>query len=199
MRRPVAAGLALLLVTVTLAVNAAAEPHVRNGLYAGFGYGGNWAKLELANSQKAEWTGTWSVRAGWALKQDLLLGAEYTRWAKDYAIATLQGDIPYEVTLSGAVMALTYFPGNEGFMLRVGGGVAMAEINITPPPQFSIPAESISPDPGFALLAGLGYEARLTEKFALGADFSMLYLAVSDAGFDRAYVYGLNVDFNWYW
>ena len=199
MRRAVASGLFLLLVTVILPVTGAAEPHVRNGLYAGFGYGGNWAKVELASRQKAEWTGALSVRAGWALKQDLLLGAEYARWAKDYAIATLQGDIPYEVTLSGAVMALTYFPGSEGFMLRVGGGVAMAEINITPPPQFNVAAESISPDPGFALLAGVGYEARLTEKFALGADFSMLYLGVSGDELDRAYVYGLNVDFNWYW
>jgi len=92
---------------------------------------------------------------------------------------------------------VTYFPGNAGFMLR--GGLGLALVSADAEETAFTPAASFSPDPGLAVLAAVGYEFRLTEKFALGADFDMLYLDVSDASLDRAYVYGLNLQLNWYW
>jgi hypothetical protein len=188
---------ALLLVPATMPQAVRADPHVRNGIYAGIGYGGSWGTIELGDNQQSEVSGTLNVRAGWALRQDLLLGAEYMRWAKDYEYKTLQGSIPYRVTLSGAVAAVTYFPGNVGFMLRGGLGVADASVGIEET-SFSSAAD-ISPDPGLAVLLAAGYEVRLTTKFALGADLDTLYLGVSDDALDRAYVYGANLQLNWYW
>lgn len=180
-----------------------AEPHVRNGWYAGIGYGGNFAKLDLADSQgysqESEWSGTLNLRAGFAIDQNLLLGAEYIRWTKDYAIANLQGDIPVDVTLSGTVLAVTYFPGNAGFMLRGGLGVAMANVAVDPPPQIAVAVTDLEPDPGLAFLVATGYEARLTTRFALAGEFDVLYLGVSDDAIDHIYIYGINFQFNWYW
>jgi hypothetical protein len=195
--RSVVRTLVLTLVLVALAQPGRAEPAVRNGIYAGIGYGGCWGKVELDGRQQSESSGTLNLRAGWALEQNLLLGAEYMRWAKDYDYQTLQGDIPYSVTLSGVVAAVTYFPGNVGFMLRGGLGVALVSADAEET-TFS-PAASYSPDPGLAVLLAGGYEVRLTPKFALGADLDMLYLGVSDETLDRAYVYGLNLQLNWYW
>ena len=180
-----------------------AEPHVRNGWYAGLGYGGNYAKLDLADSQgydeESEWSGTLNLRAGFAIDQNLLLGAEYIRWTKDYAIANLQGDIPADVTLSGTVLAVTYFPGNAGFMMRGGLGVAMANVAVEPPPQIADPPTDLEPDPGLAFLVATGYEARLTTRFALAGEFDVLYLGVSGDAIDHIYIYGINFQFNWYW
>jgi hypothetical protein len=181
----------------TLPLPGRAEPHVRNGIYAGAGYGADWGKVELDGNQKSESSGTLNLRLGWALKQNLLLGAEYMRWAKDYEYKTLDGNIPWSVTLSGVVAAVTYFPGNEGFMLRCGLGVADASVDADATSISDV--ASYSPDPGLAVLLAAGYEFRLTTRFALGADFDVLYLAVSDDALERAYVYGVNLQLNWYW
>ncbi|MDH4035943.1 MAG: outer membrane beta-barrel protein [Candidatus Krumholzibacteria bacterium] len=190
-------GLLLVLALAAMPMPGRAEPHVRNGIYAGAGYGADWGKVELAGQQQTESSGTLNLRLGWALRQNLLLGAEYMRWAKDYEYKTLDGSIPWRVTLSGMVAAVTYFPGNQGFMLRLGLGVADASVDADAT-SFS-EAASYSPDPGLAVLLAVGYEVRLTTRFALGADFDVLYLAVSDDTFDRAYVYGINLQLNWYW
>jgi hypothetical protein len=190
--------LALLLVAGAWPGAGHAEPHTRNGWYAGLGYGGNWARVDISGTPESQWAGTLNLRAGYALQTDLLLGAEYTRWSKDYEIGRLSGDIPLEVTLAGAVVAVTYFPGNAGFMLRGGCGVAFADVNVDNPPPGSA-VETASPDPGVAALVAVGYEVRVTTRLALGADFNMLYLGVSDDVVDGAFVYGLNLQFNWYW
>jgi hypothetical protein len=187
------------LALAALAPAGHAEPHVRNGWFAGFGYGGSWGQVNFEDDQRAEWSGTWTARAGYALDQDLLLGVEYLRWAKDYAIATLDGDIPVGVALSGTLLAVSYFPGNAGFMLRGGLGVATADVDEEPPAGVEPQLAGVSPDAGLAALVCAGYEARLTARFALGAVFEVLYLGVSDDALDDAYVYGLNVQFNWYW
>ncbi|HEU4366043.1 MAG TPA: hypothetical protein VFT13_11330 [Candidatus Krumholzibacteria bacterium] len=179
--------------------SAWAEPHVRNGWYGGIGYGGCWANFDLIDTDESQWSGTLNLRAGYALDQDLLLGAEYMRWAKDYEIATLQGDVPVAVAFSGTVVAVTYFPGNAGFMLRAGLGVALADVDVDESPLGAVSVSDIAPDPGLAAMMATGYEVRLTTKFALGADFNVLYLGVKDESIDGAYVYGVNVQFNWYW
>lgn len=191
--------LATALVLCALASGARAEPHVRNGACVGVGYGGDWAKVVLGDDQGSEWSNMVSARAGWALDQDLVLGVEYARWAKDYAIATLQGDVLYDVTLTGVLAAVTYFPGNTGFLLRGGVGAALADIDTDAPAGTDPALVAVSPDPGVAALVSAGYEARLTTSFALGVTFDVLYLGVSDDNLDYAYVYGLNLQLNWYW
>ena len=200
MFRRTAAG-ALLVIALSLAAwpgTGRAEPHTRTGWYAGLGYGGCWANVDLAGIRESEWAGTVTLRAGRALRQDLLLGGEFIRWAKDYTLATPDGYIPVGVKLGGTVMAVTYFPGNAGFMLRGGLGVALAEVRIDVPVPGGV-LSAVSPDPGLAAVLSAGYEARLTARFALGAGFDVLYLGVRDDAMDSTYVYGLNSQFNWYW
>lgn len=196
--RPAATLLLIALGAAVVPGASRAEPHVRNGWYAGIGYGGCWGNVDVADTRESQWSGTLNLRAGYALDQDLLLGVEYMRWAKGYDLATLQGNVPVDVALTGTVLAVSYFPGNAGFMLRGGLGVAVADVDVDDPPQ-DFPVHGIEPDPGLAAMVSMGYELRLTTTFALGAEADLLYLDVSDDAIDSASVYGVNVQFNWYW
>ncbi|HEX5132195.1 MAG TPA: outer membrane beta-barrel protein [Candidatus Krumholzibacteria bacterium] len=177
-----------------------AEPHVRNAWFLGVGYGGGWADVQIGDlTTDPEWSGLLNARAGYALRQDLLLGGEYTRWAKDYAYVKLEGDVPVTLTLSGITAAVTYFPGNAGFMLRGGVGVSVASVDVRPPDTIDFPVSGKSSENGIAMLAAMGYEARVSEKFALGLEFDVAYLGIGGDVIDHAYLYGLNLQLNWYW
>lgn len=177
---------------------ARAAPHLRDGWYGGIGYGGGRASAELVGVRQSRWSGTVGLRAGCALGQDLLLGAEFMRWADDNDVTTPQGSVPARLTLAGAVVAVTYFPGGAGFMLRGGLGLAVADTDIASPAPADPPAAESSLDTGIAAMVSAGYEVRLSARFALGAAVDLLYLGVSGAAIDRAYIYGVNIQFNWY-
>jgi hypothetical protein len=200
LRRSIPIHALALVVVVALAGPAAAEPHVRDGFFAGFGFGGGWASVVIADDrQPAEWSGTLSARAGWALDQDLLLGAEYTRWAKDDEIARLEGDIPVKLTFSSVVPAVTFFPGNVGFKIRGGAGLAMATIEAYPPAGVEFALDGKKTYTGIAALFAFGYEARVTTRFAFGADFGFNYLAIDEIVAEDVFIYGLDLQLNWYW
>ncbi len=205
-RRAEATASALAIVVLTalagLAVTtpARAEPHVRDGLCLGVGFGSGSATINWKGSNsQSEWSGTVAARAGWAVSQPVMLGLEFRGWSKDYDIATLQGDVPVKFRLSGTTAAVTYFPGNEGFLLKGGLGVAIASVEVTPPAGVDYPVSGTSTKTGFAALVAMGYEFRVSRTFALGAELDTQYLKLDSSEIRSVFIYGLAAELNWYW
>ena len=194
-RRSVPAALAGLLI----AAAASAEPHTRNGLCLGLGFGlesVSWTDAD--GDRNVEGSGTGNARAGYAIKPDLVLGIEFWGWAKDYEISTTTLPVPVDVRLTATTIGVTYFPGNAGFFVRLGAGIAYGRIEVNPPPSVDSVAADAEADTGIAVSLAPGYEWRLTPKFALGAQGDIVYLGLGGA-LEDAFGYGLNAQFNWYW
>jgi hypothetical protein len=134
-----------------------------------------------------------------ALDDDLLLGLEAWSWAKDYEVETSTAPVPVETRLTAATVAATYFPGNAGFFLRGGVGVADGRVEVSPPAGVSFPVSGRTQDTGVAVIGALGYEARLTSRFALGGEGDVVYLGVDGDAIDTVFGYGIAVELNWYW
>jgi len=192
--------LALALAVVAVATDRArAEPHTRTGFFVGFGLGSSNASWNWSGGRSSEWSGGGSLRLGMALANDLLLGVEAWRWAHDYQIETSTAPVPVEARLTAATLAATYFPGNAGFFLRGGVGVADGRVDVSPPSGVSFPVSGQTQDTGLAIIGALGYETRLTSTFALGAEGDVVYLGVGGEAIDTVFGYGIAVELNWYW
>ncbi len=193
------------LLALTLAVfavspgRASAEPHTRTGFFVGFGLGSGNASWDWFDGRSSEWSGSGSLRLGMALANDFLLGLEAWRWSHDYQVETSAAPVPVEAGLTAVTLAATYFPGNAGFFLRGGVGVADGRVDVSPPSGVSFPVSGQTRDTGVAVLGALGYEMRLTSRFALGAEGDVVYLGVAGEAIDTVFGYGIAVELNWYW
>jgi hypothetical protein len=49
------------------------------------------------------------------------------------------------------------------------------------------------------MIGAMGYEMRVTSRFALGAEGDVVYLGVSGEAIDTVFGYGIAVELNWYW
>jgi len=196
--------LRLLLPVLSVAVlvaagRASAEPHTRTGPYLGFGFGLESVSWKSEDGERdVEASGTLTARAGWALKPTLLVGAEFWGWANEYEVQTSSGAIPINVRLTSTTAAVTVIPGNAGFFLRLGAGLAYGDVESSPPSGVSGSVAPPDSDTGFAFIFAPGYEWRLTARFALGFQGDIVYLGLNDVLQD-AFGYGLNAQFNWYW
>lgn len=170
-------------------VSWAAQPHQRSGFFIGFNLGAGNAEIsvpDVGDSDRA-WGGAADFRLGGAIKEDLLLGAESSGWAKDKDGTT--------VTLSAIALAATYYPGNQGFFLRGGMGLATSSVEIELTNGFT----QSKNETGFGLLGAMGYEWRLTKKFALGPQVEFVYLNIGGDLVDTANFFDVTLGFNWYW
>jgi hypothetical protein len=175
---------------------AARHPHDRNGFLVGFGVGLARVTADLPNVHQEGPDPAFggSLRLGWALRPNLTFGYESS--------GTL-GIIDCNVYTLGA----TYYPWG-GLYLRggVGAGVATPELTTF---TGDIPAllhddqatqqNSGVPDRnGLGLLAALGYEWRLTRRFALGPQANFVYVNV---GPNRIHTHAefYTTQVNWYW
>jgi hypothetical protein len=197
-------GVAVVFALCVGASNASAlEPHERNGFFIGFGLGaGNasWDWSFESPDSPSEGSGTLDVRIGGAIRSNVLLGLESSTWVKDYDLeagGTKVGDA--KVTFNTVLFAATWFPGNQGFYMRGGVGVGTAkgevgfDISGLPLPNLE------SDESGFAALAALGYEWRLSRKFAIGPQVESFFLGVDGDIVDNVAVVDGSVQFNWYW
>ncbi len=176
------------------AVGAAAWPHERQGVMLGFNAGAGSAELQFENSDGTtvsgdrEGGGAFGLRAGYAFNDRLALGLEGTGWSR-----TFENDSGLDATWTFTVstIALTWYPGGGGFLLRGGLGWGRAEM------ELDLGDGTISgDDTGAAALIGLGYEWRLGRRFALGP-------AVDFGGMDlgegwKANIANLTVGLTWY-
>jgi len=193
--------LLLLMATCTgwpLTVEAAA--HSRNGITAGVGFGlesVSWTD-EDGSRRPAEGSGAANARVGYALKPDLVLGVEFWGWSKGYELSTSTLPVPVNVKLAATTACITVFPGAQGFFVRLGAGLAYGSVSVEPPPSVTgVPAGKDSKT-GLAAELAPGYEWRVAERMALGAQGDIVYLGLGDE-LKNTFGYGISAQFNWYW
>ena len=167
---------------------AGSHPHDRSGFFIGFNLGGGTADINVDNfDTDREWGGAGNFRLGGAIKNNLLLGAESTAWVKDEDGAT--------VSLSSLLFGVTYYPGDMGFFLRGGIGFGSSSFEADLGGGFRLSKD----ETGFALAGAVGYEWRLTGKFALGPQVEFTYMNIGGDLVDTANFFDATLGFNWYW
>ena len=180
---------------------ALAAPHVRTGFTVGAGFGiesVSWT--DPGGERNVEASGSVNARLGWALKPDLMLGVELWGWSQEDAIAVTEStdDVLVKFRLAAVNACATYYPGNAGFFIRLGAGLAYGSYEVAVPAGVtSIPPDEQS-DTGIAVNFAPGYEWRLSKQFALGAQGDVVYLGIGGP-YEDVFGYGINAQFNWYW
>ena len=194
MTRIFAVVLCLVVGTTLVAVSpATAASQDRTGFFIGLGAGwGNMgADLEsFATDRENSVAG--NFRLGWAVTNSVAIGLETSTWAKKYAIGGTGTDLNLLATVT--TFAVTVFPGNMGLYARGGLGFATAR------QELQGGGVSVSnTENGLGLLAAVGYEWRLTKKFALGPQAQWAYLNIGDQGINSADFVSLTAQATWYW
>jgi len=172
--------------------------HARSGVFAGFGFGAGAAQWDWGPSGPGsanERSGTFHLRLGAALRDDLVVGYEGSVWAKRWDVADADGELG-ELTLRVFIstVAITFFPANAGVYLRAGVGFGRAV------PHVGSAATGFSPstESGFAALAGLGYEWRISDKFAIGPEIQLSHFVLDGDWFQNPMLIDGSIQLNWY-
>lgn len=156
--RVAAACVCALVVVAAAARPAVAEihPSVRQGWLLGLGVGGGSAQdTGGGGSSDRESGAAASVRVGYAFDPRLSLELDGTGWTRE------QGGT--RVIFSVWAPTLNYYPGQEGLVLRAGVGWGSGEAL-----QQSGNVTISTRESGLGVLAGVGYEFRVTRRLALG-------------------------------
>jgi hypothetical protein len=168
---------------------AGSHPNTHTGFFIGFNLGAGSADISVpsGSSTDREWGGAADFRLGGAVSEHLLLGAESSGWAKDEDGASL--------SLGTISFAVTYYPGPSGFFVKGGIGFASTSYEADFGDGYSLSKT----ESGFALQGAMGYEWRLTQKFALGPQVEFVYLNIGGDLVDTANFFDATLGFNWYW
>lgn len=173
--------LGLLLVSTA---QAGQWEHAREGWMVGFGLGGGTAEAKVDGngvdvSSDRSGGGAGSFRVGYAVAPNLVLGLESHAWVRQETETILGTDTDLTTTLSEFTLAATWFPSESGFYLRggLGGGTISQEVAIG---SANVKVE----ESGFGLIAGIGYEWRLTRTFALGPQLDITYVNIGESDVD---------------
>ncbi len=170
----------------------AGHPHDRNGFFIGFGVGGGNAELTGQDGGSAsDGGGIGNFRIGGAVKPTLTLGLENSAWVKSEEAL----GITVTTTLSAATFGVTWYPSAEnGFYTRAGIGFGQVRADA----EAGVAALSYE-ESGIAILAALGYEWRLTGKFAMGPQVEFVGLGIDGDLIDSAKWVDGTLQFAWYW
>jgi hypothetical protein len=170
-------------------------PHARTGFFIGFGLGWGNAGASLASGVDVdrENSGSGNFRLGWAANQSVTLGLESSSWLKTYDLGGTQST-DLKLTTTVTTFAVTVFPQNVGVYLRGGIGVAAASAEVS-----SGAASVEDTEYGLGLLAAVGYEWRLTGKFALGPQLQWTLLNIDDAITESIDFFSATAQATWYW
>lgn len=187
--------LALVAISLLPAARAAAGPwgHERTGMVLGFNLGGGGAAAKfdgdgLSAETDRESGGGGNLRIGYAVSPKVVLGLETSGWSKQVD----EGNIESTWSLGVATFAATWYPAAGGFFLRGGVGVGHAEVEWDAGDGLTLAGE----DSGFGLTTGLGYEWRLTRRFALGPQLDLNYVDIGD-GISMNW-FNVTVGLNWF-
>jgi hypothetical protein len=174
----------------------AGYPHDRNGFFLGFGLGGGSAEAEdQAGSSGSDGGVGANFRIGGAVTSQVTLGFETSAWVRREEFLVLGQTIDATTTLSVGTFGVTWYPSTtQGFYVKGGLGFGQAELDFE-----SGGASLAYSENGFGFLAGVGWEWRLTEKFALGPQLTLANLSFDSDLIDRATWTNLTCQLNWYW
>ena len=180
-----------LFVSYSQTAIAEPKPHDRNGFFIGFGLGGGSGGMEDVDDRKGGGVG--NFRLGYAITPEVTIGLESSAWIWQEE----QSGIDLMVSFSVATFGATYWPGNKGVYLK--GGVGFGTVSFEESVETSLGTLKLeNDDSGFGLLGAVGYEWRLTKKFALGPEVDFAYLNVGGDVGSANYVAG-TLMLNWYW
>ncbi|MCH7548950.1 MAG: autotransporter domain-containing protein [Candidatus Krumholzibacteriota bacterium] len=96
-------------------------------------------------------------------------------------------------------LGATYFPGNIGLYVRggVGAAIGRSDVDEITATLLQVPGETTEFGP--ALLAAVGYEWRVTDRFAVGPQVEITYAAIDGDLIGEPLVVDGSIQFNWYW
>jgi hypothetical protein len=180
---------ALALVLAAGAAVAGDNPHTHGGFFIGFNLGAGSADVTIPGVEDTdrEWGAAGNFRLGGAINDNLLLGAESSGWAKDEGGSSL--------SLGTLAFAVTYYPTDQGFFLKGAIGFASSSYETDLANGFT----QSKTETGFGLQGAMGYEWRLTRKFAMGPQVEFVYLNIGGDLVDTANFFDATLGFNWYW
>jgi opacity protein-like surface antigen len=167
--------------------------HERTGMVLGFnlGAGGAMAKFDADGGSietDRESGAGGNLRIGYAVSPQVVLGLETSGWSRNED----EGDVESTWSLGLAAFGATWYPAAGGFFLRAGIGVGRAEIEWDAGNGQTVAGD----DTGFGLTTGLGYEWRLTRRFALGPQLDLNYVDIGD-GISMNW-FNATVGLNWF-
>ena len=197
--------LAALCLCLAVAPVWGSRPQYRDGFFLGFGFGAgvarwDWTDPDLGDGPR-EGSGTFNARAGYAVRDDLILGVDSVVWRKRWKVFTKSGVELGSATVSLGTIALaaTYFPGNMGLYIRGGVGLGLERSSVTDSTAALLQIPEGTTCAGLGLLGATGYEWRVTDKFAIGPQVGIAYLPIESELIKDAVIGDVSVQFNWYW
>lgn len=180
----VGCGCALVLAS-TAAGSAAAgtHPHVRQGWLVGFGIGGGSAGVDVpgVDSDREGGFGG-SLRAGYAFNQRISLELGGSAWTREENGVT--------VAFAATGPTLNYYPGEQGLVLRAGVGSGTGKASVQ---QGNVTVSTT--EDGLGVFGGVGYEFRVTPRFALGPQINVGWMDLDS--FNANWV-NVELGFHWY-
>lgn len=192
----------LMVLALAAAPVWAGSAHDREGWQLGFSYGYSSGRITLANA--AEGTGeggaTPQIRLGHSIGSHFALGVEYNGWMLE------GGDAAEKIrsSLQQVMVAGTWYPGQPeraggGFYVRAGvglgwGSVALVEIV----DQVQEHGDRVD-ETGLGLLAGIGYEFRITSNVAAGMGVGFNYLSIDGDVYESGWFTPVTATLAWYW
>jgi len=123
-----------------------------------------------------------SLRAGYAFTPEISLELNSNAWVKEQNGTT--------VTFSVSAVALNYYPGASGLVLRGGVGVGSVDLSSS----FGNTTYSSS-ESGLGLTVGAAYEFRVTRRFAIGPQIDFGWTDQTD--YNTNHING-GLGFTWY-
>jgi opacity protein-like surface antigen len=174
----------LLVVTTSSAFAIDLGGHDRDGTVFGLTLGYGWNSIQVTPTGKPAVDsgniGTFSggARIGWAPSDYFIGSIGFYGWKKSYYTYNYNSTSAsvYHFLLEGA-----WFPRGEGFWLKGGIGIGTMDFNATAPLAIN---SIIFNESGMTLVAGAGYEFRVSDGAAFGISYDYIYLPVGDfAGF----------------
>ncbi len=194
--------LTVIFAVLLLPALASAGEHQRDSWYIGFGLGmGLGASYEADGEEITfeDWlspldTGpevAINFKVGKTLNENHLLGFDITAVGQS---GTGYG-IDAQIQITDYFIMWTYFPQEEGFFTRLGGGASVLSVEIT---SYSDSySDSVN---GYGLLGGVGYAFWLGEGFNLtvNLDHSRQFYSGSNNDPDGSQFTALYLGFDWY-
>jgi len=167
-------------------------PQKREGFFigAGLGWGNADANVTVVGDLQRKNGSTGNFRLGWAIRDNWVAGYEFSGFAAFFS-QNSANDLRWVLTLSS--LAVTWWPGNEGWYVRGGIGIATARVEV-------VTTGVVSQDqPGVGVMAAAGYEWRVMENLAIGPQAEYVYMDINGSLTENANFVSLSFQVTGYW